>query len=202
MIQIQKLNKEFEGKTLFHEFDLEIPDGSFVIINGNSGCGKTTLLNMIGGIEQPDSGAILVNGIDITKIRNKKKYFRDIVGFLFQNFALLENRSVRQNLELVQKSGRSGITVEEALSRVNMSGTEKKKVYQLSGGEQQRIALARLMYKRCELILADEPTGSLDAENGKIVMDILHELNRMGKTVIVVTHNQNLVREEKFVVRI
>ncbi len=202
MIRLEKINKAFQGKVLFQNYDLKIEDGSFTFITGKSGCGKTTLLNMIGGIEQPDSGAIWVNGLDITKIRNKKRYYRDTVGFLFQNFALLENKNVYQNMVLIQKKGRSGIAVQEALAHVHMSGMEKRKVYQLSGGEQQRIALARLLYKKCDLILADEPTGSLDDENTKIVMQLLHEMNRMGKTVVVVTHNQSLLQEGEFVVQI
>lgn len=137
-----------------------------MIISGDSGCGKTTLLNMMGGIEPPDKGQIIVNGVDITKEKNKRRYYRDMVGFLFQNFALLEQKTVRDNLDI------------------------------------QRVALARLMVKKCNLILADEPTGSLDESNSNIVMNILHELNDMGKTVIVVIHSNKIVDEEKFVVKL
>lgn len=202
MIKIENLNKSFEEKQLFLDYNLEIPDRSFAVISGNSGCGKTTLLNMIGGIENPDSGRILVDGTDITRQKKRKKYFKNVVGFLFQNFALLENRTVLQNLELIQKSGRSGITASEALEKVSLSGMENKKVYKLSGGEQQRVALARLMMKRCSLVLADEPTGSLDGENSGKVMEILHQLNDMGKTVIIVTHSPEIVSREKLVIRI
>lgn len=202
MIKIENLNKSFGEKQLFTDYNLEIPDRSFAVISGNSGCGKTTLLNMIGGIENPDSGRILVDGTDITRQKNHKKYFKNVVGFLFQNFALLENKTVLQNLELIQKSGRSGITASEALEKVSLSGMENKKVYKLSGGEQQRVALARLMMKRCSLVLADEPTGSLDGENSGKVMEILHQLNDMGKTVIIVTHSPEIVSREKLVIRI
>lgn len=202
MIRIIGLNKSFEDKQLFKYYNLDIPDGSFVIINGDSGCGKTTLINMIGGIEKPDSGKIIVDNIDITLQKNKKKYYKYTVGFLFQNFALLENKTVRQNLELIQKNGRSGVSISDALKRVGLQETAEKKIYKLSGGEQQRIALARLMMKKCSLILADEPTGSLDKKNSDIVMNILHELNTEGKTVIIVTHDTSIVKEENFVVRI
>ena len=200
MISIQNLKKTFEEKMLFDDYNLEIPDQSFAIISGASGCGKTTLLNMIGGLEQPDSGEIWVDGTNLTAQKNKKEYYRDTVGFLFQNFALLENKTVRQNLSMIKKTGRTDCTIEEALKRVGLENEMDKKVYKLSGGEQQRVALARLMIKKCSVILADEPTGSLDEKNSKIVMEILHELNEMGKTVVMVTHNKKIVKEEKFVV--
>lgn len=202
MIKIEHLNKSFGEKQIFNDYNLEIPKGDFVVISGNSGCGKTTLLNMIGGLEQPDSGKIIVDGFDVTSGKNKKKYFKDVIGFLFQNFALLENKTVLQNLEIIQKQGRSDITVDEALERVGLAGMKKKKVFTLSGGEQQRLALARLMVKRCSLVLADEPTGSLDSGNSDIVMEILHDLNKMGKTVLIVTHNQKIVQEGKSVIYI
>lgn len=202
MIEINDLSKAYDAKILFKDYHLEIPDGSFLIINGDSGCGKTTLLNMIGGIEPPDKGQIIVNGVDITKEKNKRRYYRDMVGFLFQNFALLEQKTVRDNLDIIQKSGRTNISIETALEKVGLIDSINKKVYKLSGGEQQRVALARLMVKKCNLILADEPTGSLDENNSNIVMNILHELNNMGKTVIVVTHSKKIVDEEKFVVKL
>ena len=154
MIIIENLCKAYNDKILFKNFHLEIPDSSFLVISGESGCGKSTLLNMIGGIETPDKGSIIVNGFDVTKKGKKQKYFKEVVGFLFQNFALLEK---------------------------------------------QRVALARLMLKKCSIVLADEPTGSLDKKNSEIVMNILHELSEQGKTVIVVTHSEEIVAQEKHV---
>lgn len=200
MIKIEHLSKSFGEKKLFNDFNMEIPDKSFFVINGKSGCGKTTLLNMIGGIERPDAGSIVVDGIEVTNAGNKKMYYRNVAGFLFQNFALLENKTVLQNLEIVQKKTRSDISIKEALEKVGLSGMEKKKVYMLSGGEQQRLALARLMVKKCSLILADEPTGSLDSENSTIVMKILHDLNCMGKTILLVTHSKEIVEQEENVI--
>lgn len=197
MIQIQNLCKRFDSKTLFDNFSAEIADGEFVIFAGNSGCGKTTLLNMIGGLEPPDQGTILVDGMNIYQRKYMREYFTYKVGFLFQNFALLENKTVRQNLELIQKKARTDISVSSALEAVGLTGKEDIKVYKLSGGEQQRVALARLMLKKCSLILADEPTGSLDDGNSDAVMGILHDLNRQGKTVIVVTHSEKIKNAEK-----
>lgn len=202
MIRIKDLHKSYDNKVLFKGYNIEIPDKSFVIINGPSGCGKTTLLNMIGGLEKPDKGEIQVDGIDLLAQRAKKEYYKETVGFLFQNFALLENKTVRQNLSMIKKSGRTECTIEQALQRVGLEKEIDKKVYKLSGGEQQRVALARLMIKKCSVILADEPTGSLDDANSKIVMKILHELNDIGKTVIIVTHSQEIVNNEEFVIKL
>lgn len=202
MICIQNLCKSFDDKVIFNDFNIDIADGEFVIFAGNSGCGKTTLLNMIGGIENPDKGTICVDGVNICLAKNKKDYFANKVGFLFQNFALLENKTVRQNLELVQKKNRTDHTIPQVLETVGLFDKENTKVYKLSGGEQQRIALARLMLKKCDIILADEPTGSLDANNANTVLSILHQLNRQGKTVIIVTHSEKIINSEKKVVKL
>ena len=189
MIIIRGLNKAFGEKIIFSNFNLEIPDGSFVVISGDSGSGKSTLLNMIGGIEKPDSGSIIIEGLNITRLKNKNSFFADTVGFLFQNFVLIEDKTVRYNLSLVDKKNRSDISDEDALRYVGMEDKADSKVYTLSGGEQQRVSLARLMVKKCDVILADEPTGSLDEKNARRVIEILIRLNRMGKTVIVVSHS-------------
>lgn len=177
MIKIRQLTKSFQGKTLFKNLSLTISQGDFVIFSGPSGCGKTTLLNMIGALEPIDTGTIVVDGKDITNKRNQLAYFRTKLGFLFQNFALVDQKTVRQNLEIVQKRYRSGKTIEEVLTSVGLSDKINQKVFMLSGGEQQRVALARLMLKQCDIILADEPTGSLDQANAERVMALLQELN-------------------------
>ena len=189
MIRIEGLCKAFGEHVLFKDFSLEVKDKEFGVFTGVSGCGKTTLLNMIGGIEPVDAGRILVDDLEITKARNLQTYYRSYVGFLFQNFALVERKTVEENLNMIQKSARSGIGMQEALERVGMQGKEKQKVYSLSGGEQQRIALARLMMKQCRMILADEPTGSLDKANAKQVMEILKSFTEMGKTIPIPNSN-------------
>ena len=200
MIKITNLNKCYGEKTLFQNLNISIADGEFVVFAGKSGCGKTTLLNIIGGLEKPDSGYVLVNGIDIYKRKNQRNYFKNTVGFLFQNFALIENKTVKQNLDFIEKADRTDISYEEALQFVGLEDKLKSKVFQLSGGEQQRIALARLMLKRCSIILADEPTGSLDYENSEKVLDILKDLNKSGKTIILVTHDERIIANARKVV--
>lgn len=202
MIKIKGVTKAFGEKVLFRDMSLKIPDGSFIVFAGKSGCGKTTLLNMIGGLEKPDSGQIIVDDMDIYKKKNMTAYFTFKVGFLFQNFALVEDRSVYKNLQLVQKKARTDRTIEDILDELGILDKKDEPVYKLSGGEQQRVALARLMYKQCDIILADEPTGSLDNENAEAVMTILHRLNEQGKTIIVVTHSEKIILGEQWVVNI
>ncbi len=191
MIEIKNIDKAFEGKQVFKNFSEKIESGEFVVFSGESGCGKTTLLNIIGGLEKTDSGCVIVDGIDIGKRKNKLKYFRFKVGFLFQNFALMENETVEENLKIVRNLNDPHL-ISETLKKVELEGYEEKKIYKLSGGEQQRVALARLMLKKCDIILADEPTGSLDKRNASTVIEILKELNKEGKTVIIVTHDESI----------
>ena len=195
MIKINRLNKAFDDHVIFKDFSLSINDGEFVVFTGVSGCGKTTLLNMLGGIEPIDSGTIIVDELDITVKKNLRAYYQTHVGFLFQNFALVDRKTVEENLRILKKNARSDISMTKALDMVGMSGKEKQKVFSLSGGEQQRIALARLLMKKCSLILADEPTGSLDKSNAIQVIKILESFHELGKTIIMVTHDPTLISE-------
>lgn len=192
LIKIIDLCKSFGGKSLYKNFNLEINDGEFVILSGESGCGKTTLLNMIGAIEPIDRGSIIVDDVDITKRRNKLNYFRTKIGILFQNFALIDNLTVKSNINLIHKKCRNSTSITEVLKSVGLSEKINNKICTLSGGEQQRVALARLMIKKCNIILADEPTGSLDKKNAEVVIGILKSINSSGKTVIMVTHDEEL----------
>ena len=192
MIEIENLCKSFDKHVIFKDFNLTVGDGEFVILSGESGKGKTTLLNIIGSLEPYDSGSVKINGRVIKGRKEQRRYLAETVGFLFQNFALIEDKTVRENLELISKKSRSGLTVEEALERVGMKDYQDKKIYTLSGGEQQRVAVARLFLKKCDLILADEPTGSLDKNNAEIIIQYLQKLSEEGKTVIVVTHDENI----------
>ncbi len=202
MIEITNLSKSYGKRELFNGFNLTIQDGEFIIFSGPSGCGKTTLLNMIGAIEKLDSGKILVDKINISEKKNQLDYFGNRIGFLFQNFALIEDKTVLYNLKMIKQKNRSDINIEEALKFVGLLNKINDKIYTLSGGEQQRIALARLMIKKCDIILADEPTGSLDKDNADIVMSILKNMNDSGKTIILVTHDEEIKKRGKRIIEI
>jgi putative ABC transport system ATP-binding protein len=194
MIEGIDVRKNFDGKELFNGLSFRIDDGEFVCFSGESGKGKTTLLNIIGMIEPLSSGEILFDGTKIKSNKDRLDFFRAKVGFVFQNFALVEGKTVEQNLKLVRKSSRSEVSIQEALARVELTDKLKSKVYTLSGGEQQRVSLARLFIKKCSIVLADEPTGSLDSRNAQAVIGILKTLNERGKTVVLVTHDESVKR--------
>ena len=170
MIRIEHVYKKFDEHIIFKDFSLTISQGEFVIFSGKSGSGKTTLLNVIGGIEKIDSGNVFVDSLDLSKNKDIITLYREKVGFLFQNFALVENKSVEENILIIDKKYRTNETVSSVLEKVGLSGYENRKVFTLSGGEQQRVAIARLFMKKCNIVLADEPTGSLDAHNASVVM--------------------------------
>lgn len=192
MIEGKNIMKAFDDHILFSNLNFTIETGEFVCFSGPSGVGKTTLLNMIGNIESVDSGDICIDGKVYKTNKEKIKFFGEKVGFLFQNFALIENKTVRDNLNIVRKGNMQGHSIMDALAKVGLEDKIDSKVYTLSGGEQQRIALARLYIKKCDIILADEPTGSLDRENADKVMAILLDLHAKGKTIVLVTHDERI----------
>jgi len=191
MITIKNLSKSYGKNNIFNDYDLRVEKGQMVAIVGVSGKGKSTLLNIIGSLEPFESGLVEVNKINIKKMNHREqlKYLRDDVSFLFQNYALMENHSVYDNISLGQKNIKKNL-LEKVLNEVNLLGFENRLINTLSGGEQQRVALARIMLKPSKLILADEPTGNLDHTNSSKVWDILLQLKRMNKTVLVVTHDR------------
>ncbi len=198
-IKLEKIKKNFDQKEIFNNLNLEINAGEFVIITGPSGKGKSTLLNIIGLLEKPNSGNVIIENVKNPDINKKsgREIVRNEIGYLFQNYGLIDNKTVLQNLLLPLKLeknsvNKNNILIREALKEVGLSGYEKRKIYSLSGGEQQRVSIARLKIKNANIILADEPTSSLDRENEKLVMNLLKEINEQGKTVIMVTHNLEL----------
>ena len=198
----------FEAKDLFKQYgsgsgatvaldhvSLKIYQGELLVILGSSGSGKSTLLNMIGGMDRPTSGAIYVDGNNICTYSDKQltAYRREKVGFVFQSFNLIQELTARENVALTaDKSGRS-TGIDEAFSIVGLSRKQNKYPTELSGGEQQRVSIARALAKKSDFLLCDEPTGALDYETGKQVLIELEALVRKyGKTVVFVTHTQEI----------
>ena len=194
IVNMQKISKVFGDHIILHQFDLRIDEGEFVVIIGKSGSGKSTLLNIMGLLLKADSGNLEL--FDKKNVRpysvTAEKLLRNKIGYLFQNFALIDEETVYDNLKLVLTGKNKQNQMDAVLNEVGLQGYGKKKIFQCSGGEQQRIALARLLLKPCELVLADEPTGSLDHENKMIVCHSLKKMNEEGKTIVVVTHDEEL----------
>lgn len=207
-VVLKNINKKFDNHQVLRDFSLKIKDKEMVAITGGSGSGKTTILNIIGLIEKSDSGSLQIFDKKDLKINTRKseEVIRNYIGYLFQNFALIDNETVEENLKIglkyVKEKNKHKEMIRNVLKEVGLEGYEKRKVYGLSGGEQQRVAIARVMLKPSKLILADEPTGSLDAKNRKIVIDLLKKLNDMGKTVVIVTHDDYVASQCERVVSI
>lgn len=200
IVKIENLNKTYKDKVVFNKFNLEIEERSFTIISGPSGSGKSTLLNIIGLLDKKSSGDVtLFEQKNVAPFSKKAELLlRDKIGYLFQNYALVENKTVGYNLKIALENVKSTKAEKErmirkALKEVGLEGYEDKNVYKCSGGEQQRIAIARLLLKPCDLILADEPTGSLDHGNKMIVVELLKKLHADGKTIVMVTHDEELM---------
>lgn len=208
LVELNDVVKKFGHKTVIDQLSLQIEAGKIYAITGPSGCGKSTLLNMIGGIEKVTSGKVVIFGNQNPSPHSSKvrKIMRNQISFLFQNYALSDNDTVQYNLEMAlvynQEVSNKKQAIAEVLERVGLKGYEKQKVHTLSGGEQQRVAMARLLLKPTEIVLADEPTGNLDIENRNTIFELLLELNREGKTVILVTHDPELSEQCDIVIRL
>ena len=199
MLEAVNLTKSYNNEVIVSDFNLKIQKGDFIAITGESGKGKTTILNMLGLLEKPDFGEVIVEGFVNPSSKEVMMAQRNKFGYLFQNYALIENETVESNLKIAleyRKDVDKKSVMKEALYFVNLNAAIlNKKIYQLSGGEQQRVAIARLYLKESDYVFADEPTGNLDAKNRDIVFELLKKLNEMGKAVIYVTHDVELAEK-------
>lgn len=198
-VNLQKIfrTEEIETRAL-RNINLDIRKGEFVAIMGPSGCGKSTLLNILGLLDNPSDGAYYLEGTDVSKMKESERtrLRKGVIGFVFQSFNLIDELNVYENIELPllylgipAKERRRRI--EEAMARMNITHRSKHFPAQLSGGQQQRVAIARAVVANPKLILADEPTGNLDSQNGREVMELLQELHRSGTTIVMVTHSHH-----------
>ena len=207
IVKLKNISKSYYQHNVFHDFNLEIDEGEFIIISGKSGSGKSTLCNIIGLLDKPDQGKVFIKDQEIDYKDSKiAKLLSKNISYLFQNFALIDNKTVGYNLELVYPSKKERKNnrklIEEKLSEVGMEGTYDKYIYECSGGQQQRVAIARLLLKQGDIIICDEPTGSLDEENKMLVMNLICDLHKKGKTIIMVTHDKTLYSYAKRVIMI
>lgn len=201
MIHIEHVSKSYQaGIPALNDVNIDIKEGEFVFLVGDSGSGKSTLIKLLLKELEPSEGKITVNGIELNRIRRRKipKYRRN-VGVVFQDFRLLKDRNVYENVAFAQRvvgipGRRIRKNVPKMLSLVGLAAKYKSKPKQLSGGEQQRVAIARALVNEPKILLADEPTGNLDNKNAWEIMRLLSEINKRGTTVLVVTHNMEIVR--------
>lgn len=202
MIKLEGITKVFrtdevETKAL-NSVSLEIKTGEFIAIMGPSGCGKSTLLNILGLLDNPTSGSYQLEGVEVGNLKERERTSirKGKIGFVFQSFNLIDEMTVRENVELplvylrIPAATRKA-RVEAALEKMNISHRAQHFPRQLSGGQQQRVAIARATVIAPQLILADEPTGNLDSQNGTEVMNLLSTLNREGATIVMVTHSNH-----------
>ena len=199
LIEARNLVKTYgEGEALtyaLNDVSINVYEHDFLVILGGSGSGKSTFLNMIGAIDKVDSGEIIVNNRDITKINDKQLtlYRRNEIGFVYQFFNLINDLTVYQNVILAPGS-RNKERAEKLLDRVGLLDKKDKFPRQLSGGQQQRVAIARALNKNSDILLCDEPTGALDDASGKEVLKLIEELHDDGKTVVFVTHTREIAQ--------
>ena len=191
-IDLLNVSKSFGSKKIFTDLNLIFESGKSYALIGGSGSGKSTLLNIIGRLEKIDSGNVLVDKQDIWKIK-ERTFFKNTVGYVFQNYSLIENKTVYDNLKLITKDKK---IITDVLEKVGLSSDYlHQKIYELSGGQAQRVAIARMLMKPRKIILADEPTGALDGEIGKEIIRLLLNEKDEDKYVIIATHDPAVYNE-------
>jgi putative ABC transport system ATP-binding protein len=202
MIELNNLSKSFGSKKLFSNLNVQIHKQEMVAIVGPSGSGKSTLLNILGLIEPVQSGTLKLLQKQAPKVNSKaaRNLMRYEISYLFQNYALIDSASVEKNLTVAQAYTKLSRQEKEekrheALKMVGLEGYEKEKVYTLSGGEAQRAAIARAMLKPGSILLADEPTGSLDSKNRENILCLLKQMRQMSKTILIVTHDPYVAKQ-------
>ena len=204
LIRMRNVNRTYKtGVTAIYDLNLDIKKGEFIFIIGSTGCGKSTLIKMLYREEKANSGKIIVGGIDVNKLRNSKVYkLRRKLGVVFQDYKLLPKLTVYENVAFALEvfgNSKSEIhpKVIKALELVGLKGKAKNFPTQLSGGEQQRVAIARAIVNEPKLLICDEPTGNLDEVTSMEIMKVLEEINKLGTTIIMVTHDTTIVNAMK-----
>lgn len=207
-IELEKVVKRYHmGEMTIHAVsgvDFSIEKGEIAVVVGASGAGKTTVLNLLGGMDKLDEGTISVDGARISAYTDKQltEYRRYDIGFVFQFYNLVQNLTARENVELATQISKLALDVDEVIAQVGLTERKNNFPSQLSGGEQQRVAIARALAKKPKLLLCDEPTGALDYQTGKSILKLLQDTSRIhGMTVVIITHNSALTAMADRVIR-
>lgn len=212
IINLEGITKIYQTKEVetvaLEKVNLEVGEGEFLSIMGPSGCGKSTMLNIMGLLDIPNEGSVMIDGVETSKMKDGQlaEFRNRTLGFVFQSFHLINSLNVLDNVELpllyrksTDKSRRQ--LAKDVLAKVGLSHRMKHFPSQLSGGQCQRVAIARALIGNPKIVLADEPTGNLDSKMGEEIMNLLHELNREGTTIIMVTHDEHIAKETQRIVR-
>lgn len=209
LVEFRDVSRVYESgdhvcKALDH-VNMTLEEGKFVVILGPSGAGKSTLLNLLGGLDSPTGGKIVVDGRDISTLSRDElaEYRAEKVGFVFQFYNLIPTLTVHENVKLVDEIAPNALSAAKMLEEVGLADHLKNFPCELSGGEQQRVSIARALAKNPKILLCDEPTGALDSETGVMVLGVLLRMAKdYGKTIVIVTHNQNIAKMADVVVRV
>ena len=209
IVQFDKVSKIYaSGEHVLRALDgvsLTLDEGKFVVILGPSGAGKSTLLNLLGGLDSPSEGTITVSGADISRLSENElaDYRASTVGFVFQFYNLIPTLTVYENVKLVTEISKNALDAREMIDKVGLLDHLNNFPSELSGGEQQRVSIARALCKNPKILLCDEPTGALDSETGVMVLKLLLDMAKnYGKTIVIVTHNQSIAKMADVVIRV
>ena len=209
IVEFQNVTRTFKvgdrNLTVLDDVSVELEEGKFIVILGPSGAGKSTFLNLLGGLDSPTSGKIIVDGEDIATLSENQlsEYRASKVGFIFQFYNLIPTLTVYENVNLIREIVPNALPTKKMLKEVGLENHMKKFPSSLSGGEQQRVSIARALVKNPKILLCDEPTGALDSETGVMVLKVLLSMARnYGKTIVVVTHNNNIAKIADTVIQI
>ncbi|MBR1891245.1 MAG: ABC transporter ATP-binding protein [Clostridia bacterium] len=209
IVEMRSVTKRYvAGEHTLNALDgvnLDLEEGKFIVVLGQSGAGKSTLLNLLGGLDSPTEGKIIVDGQDISKLTRDQlaEYRASKVGFVFQFYNLIPTLTVLENVALVKEIAPNALDPKKILEEVGLSDHLNNFPSELSGGEQQRVSIARAIAKNPKILLCDEPTGALDSETGVVVLKLLLSMAKnYGKTIVIVTHNQNIAKMADVVIRV
>lgn len=209
IIELKNVSKKYiNGEHEFYalkDASFAIDEGKLIVILGPSGAGKSTLLNLIGGLDNPSSGSIIVDGIDIASYNSDKlaEYRASHVGFIFQFYNLIPTLTAKENIELVKEISPKAFDAMDMLKAVGLEDHANQFPNELSGGEQQRVSIARALCKNPQIILCDEPTGALDSKTGTLVLQVLYDMaKKYNKTIVVVTHNSSIASIADIIIKV